>query len=119
MARLSAEQFEALLATITTAASAPVLDISRARNDPAANGPIPQCSLGSNKMRKVTLFNEWLEEAENRMDYIDVLVSPTIKKISYSLRRGLVQTSPSLSNWRSLPSLSKQNQQLMMMHQQK
>ena len=74
MATLSTEQFQALLATLTTAASVPVPDTSRARNDPAANAPIPQRSLGSNKMRKVTLFNEWLEVAENRMDYIDVLV---------------------------------------------
>ena len=40
------------------------------RNDPSALGPIAPCSLGKNKMTKLTKFEEWLEEAENRMDYI-------------------------------------------------
>ena len=73
---LSAQPFQALLATITTtaaaAASVPAPSTSSAKNDPAALGPIRQCSLVSDKMRKLTLFIEWLEEAENRMDYIDV-----------------------------------------------
>ena len=76
MAMLSAQPFQALLATITTtaaaAASVPAPSTSSAKNDPAAIGPIRQCSLVSDKMRKLTLFIEWLEEAENRMDYIDV-----------------------------------------------
>ena len=77
MATLSAEQFQALLATITTtaavAANVPTPETVQVKNDPAALGPIRQCSLGSDKMRKLTLFNEWLEEAENRMDYIGVV----------------------------------------------
>ena len=40
------------------------------RNDPSALGPMAPCPLGKNKMTKLTKFEEWLEEAENRMDYI-------------------------------------------------
>ena len=40
------------------------------RNDPSALGPMAPCALGTNKMTKLTKFEEWLEEAENRMDYI-------------------------------------------------
>ena len=40
------------------------------RNDPSALGPMSPCSLGTNKMTKLTKFEEWLEEAENRMEYI-------------------------------------------------
>ena len=94
MATLSAKQFQALLAIITktgaAAASAPVPDTLSARNAAATLGPIRQCCLGSDKMRKLTLFNEWLEETENRMESIVVLVSPTIKKRSYCSRRGMV-----------------------------
>ena len=84
MTTLSAEQFQALLATITKTGAA----ASSARNAAATLGPIRQCSLGSDKMRKLTLFNEWLKEAENCMECIVVLVSPTIKKRSYCSRRG-------------------------------
>ena len=49
MATLSAEQFQALLATITSAAAAnvPSPDVPQPKNDPAALGPIRQCSLGT------------------------------------------------------------------------
>ena len=40
------------------------------RNDPSALGPMAPCTLGTNKMTKLTKFEEWLEEAENRIDYI-------------------------------------------------
>ena len=40
-----------------------------ARNDPSALGPMVPCKLGSNKMTKLTNFEEWLEEAENRMAF--------------------------------------------------
>ena len=30
-----------------------------------------QLDMGPDKMRKLKKFNEWLEEAENRMTYID------------------------------------------------
>ena len=75
MATLSAEQFQALLATITstaTAAANVTTPDHQPRNDPSALGPMRKCSLGSDKMRKLTLFDEWLEEAENRMEYIGV-----------------------------------------------
>ena len=40
------------------------------RNDPSALGPMTPCALGTNKMTKLTKFEEWLEEAENRMAYV-------------------------------------------------
>ena len=49
---------------------APPAAAPASRNDPSALGPIAPCSLGKNKMTKLTKFEEWLEEAENRMDYI-------------------------------------------------
>ena len=66
----SADQFNQLLATLSggnvnKAASAP-------RNDPAALGPIRQCALGTDKMKKLNIFNEWLEDADNRMSYIGI-----------------------------------------------
>ena len=50
--------------------AAPPAPVAAPRNDPAALGPMPPCSLGTNKMSKLTKFEEWLEEAENRMAYI-------------------------------------------------
>ena len=49
MATLSAEQFEALLATITTAASAPVLDISHARKTQQQMAPSHNAPWGQTK----------------------------------------------------------------------
>ena len=76
MATLFVEKLQPLLTTITAtaavAASVPAPGTSSAKNDPAALGPIRQCSLGSDKMRKLALFNEWLKEEENRIDYIGV-----------------------------------------------
>ena len=37
----------------------------------AALGHMQQLDMGPDKMRKLKKFNEWLEEAENRMTYID------------------------------------------------
>ena len=51
--------------TVAVAADAPA-----PRNDPSALGPMAPCSLGTNKMSKLTKFEEWLEEAEYRMEYI-------------------------------------------------
>ncbi len=42
------------------------------RNDPSALGPMRQCVLGDDKMRKLTIFDDWLEEAESRMEYIGI-----------------------------------------------
>ncbi len=74
MATLSAEQFQALLATITNAAAGitGATIPGATKNDPAALGPIRQCALGTDKMRKLTIFDAWLEEAENRMAYIGI-----------------------------------------------
>ena len=82
MANLSSEQFAQLLATmkssaieaateavsVATASKAP--EVPAQRNDPSVLGPMRQCLLGDDKMRRLTLFEEWLEEAECRMEYI-------------------------------------------------
>ena len=82
MANLSSEQFAQLLATMkssaieaaTEAVSAATVskapEVPAQRNDPSVLGPMRQCLLGDDKMRKLTLFDEWLEEAECRMEYI-------------------------------------------------
>ena len=83
MANLSNEQLQQLLdAMKTTAISAATLaatsasaniqtvEITKPRNDPAVLGPMRQGTLGDDKMRKLTLFDEWLEEADCRMEYI-------------------------------------------------
>ena len=76
MATLTEAQFQQLLQTITANANVPVQPPQNApaaaapRNDPAALGPMAPCTLGTNKMTKLTKFEEWLEEAENRMEYI-------------------------------------------------
>ena len=73
MANLSNEQFQNLLETMkSTAISAATSTTEKPaqRNDPAVLGPMRQCILGDDKMKKLTLFEEWLEEAECRMEYI-------------------------------------------------
>lgn len=84
MANLTSEQFQQLLTTMTkTAIEAAVTATSKQavegnaasnaaiqRNDPSALGPMRQCVLGDDKMRKLTIFDDWLEEAESRMEYI-------------------------------------------------
>ena len=83
MANLSNEQFQLLLdamkttaisaattAATSAAANSQTVEITKPRNDPAVLGPMRQCTLGDDKMRKLTLFDEWLEEAEYRMEYI-------------------------------------------------
>ena len=81
MANLTQEQFQLLLETVTktalTAATAArtqeeetAMKLNLRRNKPAALGPMRQCMLGDDKMRKLTIFDDWLEEAENRMSYI-------------------------------------------------
>ena len=77
MAAFTAEQFQQFMTmmrgnnTPTPAENnaAPVVPVPP-RNDPSALGPMAPCSLGTNKMTKLTKFEEWLEEAENRMEYI-------------------------------------------------
>ena len=87
MAQLSDTQFQALLTTLTQSAATQLTEAAksataealaaatpkiamRQKNDPSALGPMRQCALGSDKMCKLTLFDDWLEEVENRMEYI-------------------------------------------------
>ena len=69
MTTLSDEQFRLLLSTISGKVE-PTEIPTTPKNDPAALGPMQPCVLGTNKMTKLTKFEEWLEEAENRMTYI-------------------------------------------------
>ena len=70
MTTFSDEQFKMLLSAIKSEAVPPSPTATSHKNDPAVLGPMPACQLGSNKMMKLTKFEEWLEEAENRMAYI-------------------------------------------------
>ena len=77
MATLSDEQFKQLLATITnTNSNGSQSNEGRGkqetRNNPSVLGPMRQCNLGDDKMKKLMIFDEWLEEAENRMDFIGI-----------------------------------------------
>lgn len=69
MTTLSDEQFRLLLSTISGKTETAQSSTAQ-RNDPAALGPMQPCTMGTNKMTKLTKFEEWLEEAENRMAYI-------------------------------------------------
>ena len=73
---LSNEQFQQLLATVTSSMNAnnsqPEAPPAISLKDPAALGPFRKCNLGSNKMAQLRIFDEWLEEAESRMEYIGV-----------------------------------------------
>ena len=70
MTTFTDDQFQTLLATLAQGMKPVKAEETEARNDPAALGPMPACNLGTNKMMKLTIFEEWLEEAENRMNYI-------------------------------------------------
>ena len=59
MATLSEEQFKALLGSI-----------GAKQNNAAVLGPMKQFTLGTNKLTRLKHFEEWLEEAENRMTFI-------------------------------------------------
>jgi hypothetical protein len=64
MANLSNEQFQQLLETMKStaiSAAASTTEKPAQRNDPAVLGSIRQCILGDDKMKKLTLFEEWLE----------------------------------------------------------
>ena len=82
---MTQEQFKQLLDTMTQTAITAVTSAARKqdeegsqtvttkRNDPSALGPMGQCVLGDDKMRKLTIFDDWLEEAESRMEYIGII----------------------------------------------
>ena len=67
MATFSNEQFQMLLEAIKPQTT---------NNNPAALGPMKPCILGPNKMTSLKHFEEWLEEAENRMTYIGTQHDP-------------------------------------------
>ena len=73
---LTNEQFQQLLSTVATNMNAnsiqPQPSATAVQKDPAALGPFRKCNLGSNKMAQLRVFDEWLEEAQSRMDYIGV-----------------------------------------------
>ncbi len=69
MATLSAEQFQQLLQTLAPQTAPPA---AATGNDPAALGPMPPCVLSTDKMSRLTQFETWLEEAENRMKFIGI-----------------------------------------------
>ena len=65
--QMTNEQFQALLATLQNQQQpAP----PQQHKSASALGHMPQLDMGVDKMRKLKKFNEWLEEAENRMTYI-------------------------------------------------
>ena len=73
---LTNEQFQQLLSTVASNMNAnstqPQPLATAVQKDPAALGPFRKCNLGSNKMAQLRIFDEWLEEAQSRMDYIGV-----------------------------------------------
>ena len=81
MATFTADQLQQFIQTVTAAVinntnAAPAApenvtaNPAATHNDPSALGTPPPCTLGTNKMTKLTKFEEWLEEVENRMEYI-------------------------------------------------
>ena len=77
MTTLTDAQFQQLLATITQNAQPQPAPVATAAStttghDPNALGPMPPCIFDTNKMTRLTQFEHWLEEAENRMRFIGV-----------------------------------------------
>ena len=73
---LTNDQFKELLTSLNPMTgpappSGPVTG-SPTLKDPAALGPMQPLNLGANKMARLKIFDEWIEEATNRMDYIGV-----------------------------------------------
>ena len=66
--QMTEQQFEQLLARI----QAPQQQPQQQQRSAAALGHMKQLDMGTDKMRRLRKFNEWLEEAENRMRYIGV-----------------------------------------------
>ena len=64
---MSEEQFRQLLASLQTPQQQP-----QQHKSAAALGHMRQLDMGPDKMRRLKKFNEWLEEAENRMTYIGI-----------------------------------------------
>ena len=76
MANLSSEQFAQLLATmkssaieaateaVSAAAVSKTPEVPAQRNDPSVLGPMRQCVLGDDKMRKLTLCSMYLHRPQ-------------------------------------------------------
>ena len=60
------EQFQQLLTTLQAPHQ------PQQHKSAAALGHMKQLDMGPDKMRRLKKFNEWLEEAENRMTYIGI-----------------------------------------------
>ena len=73
---LTDNQFKELLSSLNPAMARTAQpsdpDSNHTLKDPAALGPMQPLNLGANKMARLKIFDEWLEEATNRMDYIGV-----------------------------------------------
>ena len=61
MASFTPEQFQELLQALRPQPT---------QNDPSALGPMKPFVLGTNKMTRLKRFEEWLEDANSRMQYI-------------------------------------------------
>ena len=70
MTTLSDEQFQMLLGKLLEKSEVKTETSQATKNDPAALGLIKPCLLGNNKIMKLTKFEKWLEEAENRMEFM-------------------------------------------------
>ena len=69
MATMTEEQFKMLLATLKPS---PEPQHQHNLKDPSALGTMRTFTMGTNKHSRLKLFDDWLEEAKNRMEYIGV-----------------------------------------------
>ena len=68
--QMTDQQFQQLLATLQAPQQPPPQQPQH--KSAAALGHMKQLDMGPDKMRRLKKFNEWLEEAENRMTYIRI-----------------------------------------------
>ena len=74
---LTDNQFKEPLASINPTGLKTTQPSDQDNNDhtlknPAALSPMQPLNLGANKMARLKIFDEWLEEAINRIEYIGV-----------------------------------------------
>ena len=69
--QMTPEQFQQLLETLRPPQQPPPPQQAQHKSA-AALGPMRQLDMGPEKIRRLIKFNEWLEEAENRMTYIGI-----------------------------------------------
>ena len=83
MAQFTDDQFQQFMAMMRgnnpppPANDAPPAVAPAPRNDPSALGPMAPCSLGTNKMTKLTKFEEWLSA------FVFPVVTNQIQKLKY------------------------------------